>query len=84
MEDNSVMGAARRVAGRLEAVTGALTGDTRAEIRGKVREFGGLMQQRYGDATDRARDMVGSRSVATLLAAGAAGLAVGFFLNSRR
>jgi len=83
MEDNSVIGAAKRVAGRLESTAGALTGDTRAEIRGKVRELGGVVQQRYGDATSRAREIVGSRSLAALLAAGALGLTVGLFLNRR-
>lgn len=83
MEDNTLIGAARRVAGRVESTAGALVGDTGAEIGGKVRELGGLAQQRYGDATDRTRALIGSHSLAALLAAGALGLTVGFFLNRR-
>jgi uncharacterized protein YjbJ (UPF0337 family) len=83
MEDNSVIGAAKRAAGRLESSAGALLGDTGAEIRGKARELGGAVQQRYGDATERTRELIGSRSLTALLAAGALGLAVGFFLSRR-
>ncbi|HEV2673171.1 MAG TPA: CsbD family protein [Aliidongia sp.] len=83
MEDNTVIGAAKRVAGRVESSVGALAGDTRTEVRGKVREFGGTVQQRYGEATDSARDLIGSRSLAALLAAGAVGLVFGLFLNRR-
>ena len=83
MEDNTVIGAAKRVAGRLESSAGALLGDTGSEIGGKVRELGGLVQQRYGDATDKTRELIGSRSLTALLAAGALGLTVGLFLNRR-
>jgi len=83
MEDNTLIGAARRVAGRVENTAGTLIGDTGAEIGGKVRELGGLAQQRYGEATDRTRALVGNHSLAALLAAGALGLTVGFFLNRR-
>ena len=83
MEDNTVIGAAKRVAGRFESAAGSLLGDTRTEIRGKVRAFGGTVQQRYGDATDGARDLIGSRSLAALLAVGALGLTVGFFMKRR-
>jgi uncharacterized protein YjbJ (UPF0337 family) len=83
MEDNTVIGVAKQAAGRVESAAGALTGDARTEIRGKIREAGGVVQQRYGETTDAVRDMVGSRSMAALLAAGAAGLVVGLFLNRR-
>ena len=83
MEDNTVIGAAKRAAGRLESSAGALLGDHGAEIRGKVRELGGAVQQRYGDATDRTRELIGNRSLTALLAAGAIGLTVGFFLRRR-
>lgn len=83
MEDNTVIGAAKRAAGRLESSAGALLGDTGAEIRGKARELGGAVQQRYGEATERTRELIGSRSLTALLAAGALGLAVGFLLRRR-
>jgi len=83
MEDNSVIGAAKRIAGRLESSAGALIGDTGTEIRGKVRELGGVVQQTYGDATDRTRDLIGGRSLTALLAAGALGLTVGLLLKRR-
>ena len=83
MEDNSVIGAAKRVAGRFESTTGALIGDTGTEIRGKARELGGIVQQGYGDATERTRELIGSRSLTALLAAGAIGLTVGLFLKRR-
>jgi uncharacterized protein YjbJ (UPF0337 family) len=83
MEDNTVIGAAKRVAGRFESSAGALLGDHGTEIRGKVRELGGAVQQTYGDATDRTRELIGSRSLTALLAAAAIGLTVGFFLKRR-
>ena len=83
MEDNSVIGAARRVAGRLENSAGDVAGDVATEIRGKAREVGGLIQQGYGDATERTRTLIGSQSLTALLAAGALGLAVGFLLKRR-
>ncbi|MDB5362208.1 MAG: CsbD family protein [Rhodospirillales bacterium] len=83
MEDNSVIGAAKRAAGRVESSAGALIGDTGTEIRGKMREMGGAVQQGYGDATDRTRDLIGNNSLTALLAAGALGLTVGLFLGRR-
>ena len=83
MEDNRVIGVAKRVAGRVESTAGALRGDTRAELRGKVRELRGAVQQHYGEATDSARDLIGSQSVAALLVAGAVGFVLGLALGRR-
>lgn len=83
MEDNTVIGATKRVAGRIESSAGALLGDTGTELGGKIREIGGLVQQSYGDATDKTRELIGSRSLTALLAAGAVGLTLGLFLNRR-
>lgn len=48
-----------------------------------MRELRGTVQQRYGEATDNARDLIGSQSVASLLVAGAVGFVLGLALGRR-
>ena len=83
MEDNTVIGAAKRAAGRVENATGALIGDTETQVRGKIRELGGAVQQRYGETTDAARELIGSQSLVALAAVGVAGIVAGLLLGRR-
>ncbi len=83
MDDNTVIGVAKRAVGRAESTAGALRGNAKAELRGKVRELRGAVQQHYGEATDSARDLIGSQSVAALLVAGAVGFVLGLALARR-
>ena len=81
MDDDTVIGAAKQVAGRIEQKAGNLAGDRDAEIRGAARELGGATQRTFGEAKDNMRSLVGGRSAASLLAAVAVGLVVGMFLR---
>lgn len=49
-------GAANEGAGRVESAFGELTGDGRAQLKGKITQAKGAAQKAYGEVRDRAED----------------------------
>ena len=83
MDENTIIGAGERLAGRVEQVVGAAIGDGITEVAGRVREFGGKAQQRSGEAADAVREAVGGQPLTALFAAGAAGVLLGMLIARR-
>ncbi|HEV2675480.1 MAG TPA: hypothetical protein VGV37_13130 [Aliidongia sp.] len=73
MGHHSVMG----TAGRLHSKAGAFPGDSHAKFPSKARDFAEAVTRFYEDAAER----LGGMPLMILLAASAAGLAIGAFLN---
>jgi uncharacterized protein YjbJ (UPF0337 family) len=56
MSENRIEGAARKEAGRVQGAVGALTGDTETEVRGKMNDVAGTVQNAYGKVQDKIQD----------------------------
>ena len=83
MDENKVIGGAKRVVGGVEATLGSITGDAATEIGGRVRQIGGKVQQSYGEAADALRTATVNQPITALLAAGLAGLVAGIIIARR-
>lgn len=55
MTDEQTKGAISKVQGKLEETLGALTGDRREQVQGKVRQVKGDAQTRLGGVKDKVR-----------------------------
>lgn len=56
MDENRVSGTARNIGGKIEEGVGALTGNTKTQIQGKLDQASGAAQNLYGQAADAARE----------------------------
>ena len=56
MDENRVSGTARNIGGKIEEGVGALTGNTKTQIQGKLDQASGAAQDLYGQAADAARE----------------------------
>ncbi len=84
MNQDQVAGAAQRVAGKLQAEVGDLTGDAKSQVEGRARDhYGeaqqalGNLKQSLGDLTSILREQVRETPFAALLVAGALGWLIG-------
>lgn len=57
MDENRVAGTARNIGGKVEEGFGRVTGDTRTQAEGVVKQVSGTAQDMYGQARDAASDM---------------------------
>jgi len=83
MDEHRVKGAGRRVIGRIESTAGALAGAPKTEVRGRVREAVGGLQQNYGFAIDAARAFAVEQPITALLAAAGTGFLIGLIAARR-
>jgi uncharacterized protein YjbJ (UPF0337 family) len=60
MDENRIKGAARNFGGHLEEEAANLTGDTQAQLKGKMNQAAGAAQNLYGQTADAARDTASS------------------------
>jgi uncharacterized protein YjbJ (UPF0337 family) len=56
MDENRVSGTAKNIGGKIEEGAGALVGDARTQIQGKLDQASGAAQDLYGQAADAARE----------------------------
>ena len=59
MTDQRVEGVARKGVGRLQDAVGGLIGNDGVQLKGKLNEAAGTVQDAYGQAAQRAQDLVG-------------------------
>jgi uncharacterized protein YjbJ (UPF0337 family) len=83
MDEDTLIGAAKQTAGRVERAAGHLAGDADTEISGAARELGGATQRAFGEAKDDVREAVADMPLRPFLAGAVLGLVVGLFLNRR-
>jgi uncharacterized protein YjbJ (UPF0337 family) len=57
MDKDRIVGSAKDYAGKAEATVGNITGDSKTQGEGRVREAAGAAQNLYGQAKDAARDV---------------------------
>jgi len=55
MDKDRIVGSAKEFAGKVESTVGAIAGDAKTEVTGRVREATGSAQDLYGQAKDAAR-----------------------------
>src|ERR1700685_455568 len=56
MDENRVSGTAKNIGGKIEEGAGALVGDAKTQIQGKLDQASGAAQDLYGQAADAARE----------------------------
>ena len=90
MVDNRVEGAVKEGVGRVQDAFGGGFGDEGMQARGKLNEVGGGMQNLYGQAVERAKDvlddaadMIERQPYAAAGAAALLGLLAGLLIMSR-
>jgi uncharacterized protein YjbJ (UPF0337 family) len=83
MDEDTLIGAAKQTAGRVERAAGRLTGDSDTEISGAAHELGGAAQRAFGEAKDDVREAIAGMPLRPFLAGAALGLVIGLFLNRR-
>ena len=88
--NETVEGAFRNVAGKVQDAVGGLTGDTRTQVEGKARDVAGKVRVAYGDAADQASDLaaavsqnVAKQPLTALLIASVVGYMLGWFVHRR-
>ena len=57
MDENCVSGTAKNIGGKLEEGFGRVTGDTKTQADGMVKQVRGTAQDMYGQARDAASDV---------------------------
>lgn len=84
MDENRISGIANGAAGRVEDAYGALKGDTRTQLEGKLKQAKGAAQEYYGKFNDRFSkgqgeldDFVRTRPWEAVIAAAGIGLLLG-------
>jgi uncharacterized protein YjbJ (UPF0337 family) len=83
MDEDMIIGAGQRFAGKVEGVAGATMGDATIEAKGRARELNGEVQQRYGEAADALRTFATNQPLTALFAAAGAGMLLGLLLWRR-
>jgi uncharacterized protein YjbJ (UPF0337 family) len=56
MDENRTSGTAKNIGGKIEEGAGALVGDARTQLQGKLDQASGAAQDLYGQAADAARE----------------------------
>jgi uncharacterized protein YjbJ (UPF0337 family) len=56
MDENRISGTVKNIGGKIEEGTGALVGDARTQLQGKLDQASGAAQDLYGQAADAARE----------------------------
>ena len=56
MTDDRIAGTAKNFAGKVEDAYGSVTGDVASQVKGKLRQAEGAVQDLYGQAKDTAGD----------------------------
>lgn len=56
MDENRVSGTAKNIGGKIEEGAGALMGDAKTQIQGKLNQVSGTAQDLYGQAADATRE----------------------------
>lgn len=84
MDENRISGVANGATGRVEDAYGALKGDTRMQLEGKLKQAKGAAQDYYGKLNDRMSkgqgeldDFVRTRPWEAVIAAAGIGLLLG-------
>ncbi len=84
MDQNSVQGAARETAGKVEETVGRMTGDAKMQAQGKIDEAAGNLQQTYGGLMQdldafgaKLRQRTREQPITAILAAAAVGYLIG-------
>lgn len=62
MDENQLEGGARKLAGKAQGAIGDVTGDTKMQAEGRLREAAGAGQQAFGSAKDAAADVAANAS----------------------
>ena len=88
MDENRVEGAARNVGGKFQEAVGNLTGDADTQIRGKVNQAAGRVQNAAGGLVDEMHDLsemtaqaVRDQPLAMLGLAAASGVLLGLLMR---
>jgi uncharacterized protein YjbJ (UPF0337 family) len=56
MDENRISGTTRNIGGKIEEGAGAVIGDARTQLQGKLDQASGAAQDLYGQAADAARE----------------------------
>ncbi len=83
VDENRIEGAARNVGGKLQDAVGGLTGDTATQVRGKMNEAAGSVQNMAGQVADDVKDFASEQPIVALIAAVSVGVILGFVLGRR-
>jgi uncharacterized protein YjbJ (UPF0337 family) len=81
MGENRFEGVARDVGGRIQDAVGGLTGDAKAQGRGRANQAAGQAQNTYGQAIDGVREFATEMPVTAMLCALGVGLVRGWMLR---
>jgi uncharacterized protein YjbJ (UPF0337 family) len=60
MDENRISGTARNIGGKIEEGAGAVVGNARTQLQGKLDQASGAAQDLYGQAADAARESAGN------------------------
>ena len=60
MDENRISGTTRNIGGKIEEGAGAVVGNARTQLQGKLDQASGAAQDLYGQAADAARESAGS------------------------
>jgi uncharacterized protein YjbJ (UPF0337 family) len=56
MDDNRISGTAKNIGGKIEEGAGAVVGNVKTQLQGKLDQAAGTAQDLYGQAADTARE----------------------------
>jgi uncharacterized protein YjbJ (UPF0337 family) len=60
MDENRISGTAKNIGGKIEEGAGAVIGNAKAQLQGKLDQATGTAQDLYGQAADTAREGAGN------------------------
>lgn len=81
--ENQIKGAAQDVGGKIQDAVGGATGDTLLQVKGKIRQAAGAVQQSYGDALDTVRSTTISNPIGMLAAVASISFVLGILWARR-
>lgn len=58
MNKNQIKGAAKEVAGKVQAETGKAVGSEKQQAKGTAKQVAGKIEKNYGDAKEAVKDVV--------------------------
>ncbi len=83
MSGTAFEGTIRSMAGKMQETVGSATGDTLTQVRGKLNQAAGQVQEAYGTALDEARGFTAERPMTAVLAALGVGILLGMVVARR-
>ena len=83
MTIDQVKGSIQDIAGKVQDAVGGATGDPELQLKGKVRQAAGQLQQTYGEALDGFRDKAVSNPATTLAIVAGVGFLLGALWSRR-